>query len=96
MHFIVKVGTNQRVRVLTGHTCGDYGKPVALWDPSGQYIYCNSEEEHTLYVYSVSRQKIVEKLSGHHGIIRGLAVHPIKGTVATASYDKSMILWDHH
>ena len=94
MHIIVKLGTNVRVRTLTGHGSGDYGKPVAVWDPSGCYVYCNSEEENTLYVYSVARERVIQKLHGHTGIIRGLAVDAVRGLVATASYDKSVILWE--
>jgi WD40 repeat protein len=94
MHIIVKLGSNTRVRTLTGHQCGDYGKPVAEWDRSGCHVYCNSEEEHALYVYSVAREKVVDRLKGHSGIIRGFSVNPRNGQVATASYDKSVILWD--
>lgn len=94
MHIIVRLGTNQRVRVLTGHACGDYGKPMALWSNDGKYVYCNSEEEHTVYVYSIAKEKVVDKLRGHSGIIRGIAIHPIRNLLATASYDKSVIVWD--
>lgn len=113
-HLLLKTGTNQRLRILTGHASGDYGKPgnyirlllnfsnsivillllVAAWDPSGRYIYCNSEEESLLYVYSIAKERVVERLKGHTGIIRGLSVNPLTGQVATAAYDKSVILWD--
>ena len=93
MHIVMRVGTNRRVRTLTGHISGDYGKPYAVWDNTGKYIYCNSEEEHFLYVYSVASERVVEKLRGHAGIIRSLAVHPRKSIVSTASYDKTVAIW---
>ncbi len=93
MHIVLRRGTNRRVRTLTGHSCGDYGKPYALWDHTGKYIYCNSEEENALYVYSVASQRVVERLRGHSGIIRAIAVHPQQSIVTTASYDKSVGIW---
>lgn len=93
IHIVLQVGSNRRVRTLSGHGCGDYGKPIAVWDYTGQYIYCNSEEEHVLYVYSIAAQRVEQRIKGHSGIIRGVATHPKKALVATASYDKSVGVW---
>lgn len=95
MHFVLRLHSNQRLRVLSGHTAGAYSKPVAVWDHTGDYVYSNSEEDATLYVYSLCTEKICGKLRGHTGIVRGLCAHPHKALVATASYDKSVVLWNN-
>jgi WD40 repeat protein len=95
MHIVLKIGTNKRVRTLTGHNCSDFGKPIVIWSITGEYLYCNSEEENYLVIYSLAKEKVIDKLPGHHGIIRGLSIHPYLGYVATGSYDKSVIIWDH-
>lgn len=94
MIFVLKVGSNTRIRTLTGHSSGEYGKPTALWDLSGNYIYCTSEEEQNYYVYSMISKRVVERVGGHTGVIRSLAIHPTKRQLVTVSYDKSMIVWD--
>jgi hypothetical protein len=38
MHLIFTAGTSIRVRILTEHSCGDYGKPSVCWDHSGFLI----------------------------------------------------------
>eukprot|EP01039_Chlorochromonas_danica_P009711 gene9711-10741_t len=93
LHLIIRYFTHQRCKILTGHSSGDYAKPVARWDHTGRYVYSNSEEDSALYVFSVCSEKICNRLMGHGGILRGLSVHPKKALVATASYDKSVILW---
>jgi WD40 repeat protein len=96
LHFIVRIGTSHRVRTLAGHCCGDYGKPSVSWDCTGDYIFCNSDEDSAVFVYSLASERVVDRLSrGHKGIVRGVACHPSKRLVLSASYDKSLVLWDH-
>jgi len=68
----------------------------------GKYVYSNSEEESVVYVYSVASGKVVYRLTGEHtAIVRGLATTTTSTTsgvitthmLATASYDKSVVLW---
>lgn len=90
-HFVLRLGTNERVRVLAEHTTGEYGKPRVCWDPTGRYLYCNTDSEHTVYVYSLASERVVSKLSGHTGSVRDMSVHA--RTLLTCSFDKSVILW---
>lgn len=92
--YLYKLGTNIRVKVLVGHNCGEYGKPMVIWDPSSSYCYINSEEENAVYVYSIAREKMIERLLGHKGIVRSLAYHPTLPYLVSASYDKSLIIWE--
>lgn len=93
MHLVLRLHSNRRLRVLAGHQAGDYSKPVAVWDHTGRYVYSNSEEDATLYVYSLCAQKICHKVRGHSGIVRGVSAHPYQSLVATVSYDKAAVLW---
>lgn len=94
MHILLHTGTNVRLQVLSGHSCGDYGKPVVLWDKRGEYIYCNSDDDNTVKVYSTATGKIVKSLTGHgKGIVRSLAAHKTAPIIVSASYDKSVIVW---
>jgi WD40 repeat protein len=92
--YLYKHGTNKRLKVLVGHNCGEYGKPVVVWDPTSSYCFINSEEEHGVYVYSIARETMIERLSAHKGLVRSLSYHPQHPYLVTASYDKSLIIWE--
>mmetsp|Transcript_28159 Transcript_28159/g.40092 ORF Transcript_28159/g.40092 Transcript_28159/m.40092 type:complete len:431 (+) Transcript_28159:27-1319(+) len=101
MHVVMNMLTLKRVRILASHASGQYGKPSVCWDLTGKYVYSNSEEESVVYVYSVASGKVVHRLSGEHtAIVRGVATSTailnygeVVNVLATASYDKSVILW---
>jgi WD40 repeat protein len=82
------------INFLGGHSCGDFGKPKAAWDNTGKYIYCNNEDGNSICVYSVSTENPVRTLSVHLGVVRDVVCHPSKSLVATASYDKSVVIWE--
>lgn len=94
-HIIYKLGTNQRLRVLSEHTCGDYGRPCVAWDASGKYVYSNTDYEHDVYVYDVVTQRMVQKLRGHHGSVRGLEIFGAGAdrTLISGGFDKSLKVW---
>lgn len=94
MHLVLRTGTNVRLQVLSGHSCGDYGKPVVQWDWRGEYVFSNSDNDNVLYVYSMLLGKVVSKLTGHgKGLIRGLSANPHRSELLSVSYDKSLICW---
>ena len=93
-HFIVKIGESQRLRFLAGgHSSGDFGKPRVSWDNTGKYVYCNNEEGTSISIYSVCTERSVRSLSVHTGSVRDVICHPTKPIMASASYDKSVILF---
>ena len=93
-HFIVKIGKSQRLRFLAGgHSSGDFGKPRISWDNTGKYVYCNNEEGTSISIYSVCTERSVRSLSVHTGSVRDVICHPTKPIMASASYDKSVILF---
>lgn len=94
-HIVCKLGSNERLRTFCGgHTCGDYGRPRVAWDITSRYIYTNSDGDHSIYIYSVSSEKIIAELTGHAGSIRDIKVHSSKRQFITASFDHSVIVWE--
>lgn len=93
MHFLTRLGKSKRLKVYAGHNCGDYGKPKVAFDATGQYIYSNSENDSSVFVYDVNSTSIVGKLSGHKNIIKDVCCSRKSRIVATASFDHTVIVW---
>lgn len=93
MHFMTRLGESKRLKVYAGHNCGDYGKPRVSFDATGQYVYCNSENDSSVFIYDVTSGSIVGKLDGHRNIVKDVCCSRIGRLVATASFDRSIIIW---
>ena len=93
MHVMLVAGSSLRVRTFAGHSCGDYGKPRLSFDPSGRYLFSNSEAESDVYVYSVASERAATVLQGHRGVVRDVCCHPLRRELLTASHDKTSIHW---
>eukprot|EP01031_Cornospumella_fuschlensis_P028909 gene28909-34885_t len=89
LHFADLSATTPLVTTYTHHS----NKPVCVWHHTSKYIYCNSEGDSAVYVYDLCTQRVSLKLHGHGNVVRGLAAHPFKASLASASYDKSVIVW---
>mmetsp|Transcript_8074 Transcript_8074/g.17203 ORF Transcript_8074/g.17203 Transcript_8074/m.17203 type:complete len:927 (-) Transcript_8074:65-2845(-) len=63
-------------------------------DKSGEIVCAGSTEPFRVCVWSVQTGKLTDILTGHMGPIAGLAFHPIRGTLASASWDGSVKVWD--
>jgi WD40 repeat protein len=94
MIITLRSGSNQRVRTFVGHNSGDYAKPKISWDSSGRYLYSNSENDSSIYTYSVGSEKVVSHLKGHKGIVRDISCHSHFNQVISVGHDKTLILWE--
>ena len=92
LHYVYKIRTNQRIATLGGHTCSDYGRPRVAWDPSGKYIYSNSEADNAIHVYCLFAKKIIYSLRGHTGVVKDMSCNEARELV-TGSFDKTVMLW---
>ncbi|KAL7488891.1 hypothetical protein ACHAW6_014481 [Cyclotella cf. meneghiniana] len=63
-------------------------------DKSGEIVCAGSAEPFRVCVWSVQTGKLTDVLTGHLGPISGLAFHPIRGTLASASWDGTVKVWD--
>ena len=93
MHIVYLIGTNKKLRVFAGHSCGDYGKPRVWWDNSGRYVYSNSDNGNSIVVYSVASQRVIATMTGHRSSIRDIAHHHSKNLLVSASFDKTLKVW---
>lgn len=93
MHFLTRLGKSKRLKVYAGHNCGDYGKPKLAFDSTGQYIYGNSENDSSVFIYDVNSTSIVGKLSGHKNIVKDVCCSRRSRIVATASFDHTIVVW---
>jgi WD40 repeat protein len=61
--------------------------------PNGQYLLSGSRDAH-LNVTDISLMKTVESIPAHNYAIYAIAYHPNGNTIATASRDKTIKLWN--
>ena len=63
-------------------------------DPSGEVVCAGTLEPFDIYVWSLQTAKLLDVLSGHEGPVAGLAFSPTSGTLASASWDRTVKVWD--
>ena len=63
-------------------------------DKSGEVLCAGSAEPFRICVWSVQTGKLTDVLTGHVGPISALEFHPVRGTLASASWDGTVKVWD--
>ncbi len=63
-------------------------------DLSGDLIAAGCIDTFEVFVWSLRTGNVVEVLAGHKGPVSSLAFRPRRGTLATASWDRTVRLWD--
>jgi WD40 repeat protein len=86
------------VRKLYGHTADAYSRPVVAWSHDGHYVYCNTQQESKLCIYSIASGALLDETvsdtsGGHARPIKDLQSHPHKKLLVTTSFDRNTILW---
>lgn len=97
-NFIFAMKQNVALRNFYGHKAGPYSQPRAIWHPSEKYVISNTEENGTVFVWSIASEQVVETLEAHEALVRDLVgltpVAPASSTMlATVSYDKRLKVW---
>jgi len=63
-------------------------------DKSGEVVCAGSAEPFRVCVWSVQTGKLTDVLTGHLGPVASLAFHPVRGSLASASWDGTVKVWD--
>ncbi|KAI3404095.2 PWP2 [Candida oxycetoniae] len=63
-------------------------------DPSGEVIVGGSHDTFEIYVWSVQTGQLLDSLTGHEGPISCLAFGQEDSTLASASWDKTIRIWN--
>ncbi|WVR09619.1 hypothetical protein IAU60_006691 [Kwoniella sp. DSM 27419] len=63
-------------------------------DPSGDVVCAGSQDSFEIYMWSVQTGKLLDILSGHSAPVCGLAFSPTGNQLASASWDRTIRMWD--
>uniref|UniRef100_U3AVU4 Periodic tryptophan protein 2 homolog n=1 Tax=Callithrix jacchus TaxID=9483 RepID=U3AVU4_CALJA len=63
-------------------------------DASGEIVSAGAQDSFEIFVWSMQTGRLLDVLSGHEGPISGLCFNPMKSILASASWDKTVRLWD--
>ena len=63
-------------------------------DPSGEVVAAGSKDNFEVFMWSVQTGKLLDVLTGHEGPISALAFSPTGNLLASASWDRSVRLWN--
>ncbi|XP_042316227.1 periodic tryptophan protein 2 homolog [Sceloporus undulatus] len=63
-------------------------------DSSGEIVSAGSQDSFEIFVWSVQSGRLLDVLAGHEGPISSLSFNPVKCLLASASWDKTVRLWD--
>ncbi|NXC66658.1 PWP2 protein, partial [Anhinga anhinga] len=63
-------------------------------DSSGEIVSAGSQDSFEIFIWSMQSGRLLDVLSGHEGPISCLSFNPVKCVLASASWDKTVKLWD--
>lgn len=80
-------------RVLVGPPPTRQFGAVAV-DAAGELVAAGCVDTFEVVVWSLRTGNVVELLAGHKGPVSSIAFRPQRGTLATASWDRTVRMWD--
>ncbi|KAK9479180.1 WD40-repeat-containing domain protein [Lipomyces japonicus] len=63
-------------------------------DPSGEVVCAGSLDDFDIHLWSVQTGQLLDRLSGHEGPVSALSFADDGGTLASASWDKTVRVWN--
>lgn len=63
-------------------------------DPSGEVVVAGSQDNFEIYVWSVQTAQLLDSLTGHEGPISALAFGTENSVLASASWDRTIRVWN--
>ena len=94
-------GCNNNIRLYSCETTGisgSYDVPCGIiwscdWSPLG-YHFVTASDDSCAWLWAVDRSKPLRLFVHHQEPLTDIKYHPNAATLATASYDRSIMLWD--
>ncbi|XP_058379195.1 periodic tryptophan protein 2 homolog isoform X2 [Diceros bicornis minor] len=63
-------------------------------DSSGEIVSAGAQDSFEIFIWSMQTGRLLDVLSGHEGPISGLCFNPMRSVLASASWDRTVRLWD--
>ncbi|XP_019384573.1 PREDICTED: periodic tryptophan protein 2 homolog [Crocodylus porosus] len=63
-------------------------------DSSGEIVSAGSQDTFEIFIWSMQSGRLLDVICGHEGPISSLCFNPVKSILASASWDKTVRLWD--
>lgn len=94
-------GCNNNIRLYSCETTGivgSYDVPCGIiwscdWSPLG-YHFVTASDDSCAWLWSIDRSKPLRLFVHHQEPLTDVKYHPNASTIATTSYDRSIMLWD--
>ena len=89
---IIDAETGQLVRDLWGTVVDGYDHSKCCWDATGERVFATSGDG-KIWVFEVSSGKVLCKLEGHEGGIRGVYWDLEANWLVSCGYDQTVRVW---
>ncbi|XP_037552519.1 PWP2 small subunit processome component [Nematolebias whitei] len=63
-------------------------------DVSGELVSAGTQDSFEIFLWSMQTGRLLEVLGGHEGPVSSLCFSPVKSILASASWDRTVQLWD--
>ncbi|EGF80380.1 hypothetical protein BATDEDRAFT_19556 [Batrachochytrium dendrobatidis JAM81] len=89
---IYQARTSRIVHDLWGVDADGFTQASCCWHPSGKFLFASSDDKSCI-VYHIASGRIINKLTGHEGLVRGITFDVAANALVSCSYDRTVRVW---